>query len=182
MKLIFATSNINKLKETRKMGFDVDCKNIELDEIQSIHTEQVAKHKAAQAYAKLRLPVIVEDTGLYINELNGFPGALVKWLAHGLGYEKICRLVDICGNRRAYAETCIAFCNGKTTKTFVGKVKGRIAMHPKGKRDFGWDYIFIPEGSTKTFAEMSMKEKNAISMRQIAFVKLRRFLSGKGLV
>jgi len=183
MKLIFATSNANKLREARRLlGFDVVSRKMELDEIQSIHTEEVARHKAMQAYGKLGVPVIVEDTGLYINGLNGFPGALVKWLAAGVGYERMCRIVDLCGNRSAYAETCIAFYDGKRVRTFIGRISGSVSMNPKGGRNFGWDYIFIPKGHTRTFAEMSMKEKNGISMRRRAFAKLHRFLAGKNFV
>ncbi len=183
MKLVFATSNASKLREARMLlGFDVVSRRMELDEVQSIHTEEVAAHKALQAYGKLKVPVMVEDTGLYINGLNGFPGALVKWLAAGMGYERICRIVDLCEDRSAYAETCVAFYDGKRVRTFIGRISGSIAASPRGDRNFGWDYIFIPKGYTKTFAEMSLKEKNGISMRRAAFAKLRRFLAGKKLV
>ena len=183
MKLTFATSNANKLREARELlGFNVSSRRMELDEIQSVHTGEVARHKAVQAYRRLRVPVIVEDTGLYINGFGGFPGALVKWLEAGMGYERVCRIVDVCEDRGAYAETCIAFYDGKRVRTFTGRINGRISANPKGRRNFGWDCIFIPDGHTKTFAEMPSAEKNRISMRRRAFAKLHRFLAGKNFV
>ncbi len=182
MRLLFVTSNANKLREARRLlGFSIGHSGLELDELQSIDTGLVARHKALQAYNRLRTPVIVEDTGLYIDGLNGFPGALVKWAVRGLGYEGLCRIVDRCPNRKAYAQTCIAFCDGKRVRLFNGRINGTIAMHPKGKRNFGWDYIFIPKGRRKTFAEMSIGEKNVISMRRKAFDRLRRFLAEKNI-
>lgn len=183
MKIVFATSNVSKFNEAKSiLKIRISRKDIELDEIQSVSTEQVARHKALQAYRKLKVPVIVEDTGLYIKGLNGFPGALIKWVAAGIGYEKICRLVDLCEDRNAYAETCTVFYDGKVMKTFVGRIDGRIAVHPMGRRNFGWDYIFVPTGSAKTFAQISAREKNKISMRRISLEKLHRFLASNGLI
>ena len=183
MTLVFATSNVNKFNEAKSiLKIRILRKDIKLDEMQSIRTERVARYKALQAYDKLKVPVIVEDTGLYITEFNGFPGALIKWTAAGIGYERICRLVDLCKNRNAYAETCVAFYDGKEIRTFIGRIDGKIAMHPKGRRNFGWDYIFMPKGSAKTFAQISISEKNKVSMRRVSFEKLHRFLASRKLV
>lgn len=183
MEVTFATSNTNKLDEARSLlGFRIKNRNVDIAEIQSISEEEVAKKKAIDAYNILHTPVVVEDTGLHIKELGDFPGALIKWLIKGLGYERICRLTDLCMDRGAYAETCVAFYDGKALRTFIGRVDGSIAMHPRGRRKFGWDYIFIPKGCKKTFAEMAMPEKNGISMRGKAFLKAKAFLEEKGFI
>ncbi|MCL5412823.1 MAG: non-canonical purine NTP pyrophosphatase [Candidatus Marsarchaeota archaeon] len=183
MGVLFATSNTNKLREARAvLGFKIDSLIIEFEEIQSLSEEEVARKKVVDAYNISHAPVIIEDTGLHISGLGGFPGALIKWLIKGLGYEGICRLADLCGNRKAYGETCIAFYDGRAIKTFSGRVNGSIAPHPKGRRKFGWDYIFIPKGHKRTFAEMTISEKNRISMRSKAFKKARRFLEDKGYI
>ena len=181
MEVVFATSNRNKIKEAREiLGFRIRSADLRLDEIQSISVVEIAKHKALQAHLKLARPVMVEDTGLFIEGLNGFPGPLAKWMVNCLGYERTCRAVDGCRNRKAYAETCVAFYDGKEMKAFTGRIRGTIAMHPRGNRKFGWDYIFMPEGgSGRTFAEMTAEEKNRISMRGAALKKLKRFLYRK---
>jgi XTP/dITP diphosphohydrolase len=181
--LVFVTSNMNKLREARKLlGMQIKNANLELREVQSLSVKEVAGIKAREAYRILKKPVMVEDTGLYIRGFGGFPGALVKWTTNGVGYEGVCRLVDSCRSRDAYAETCVALCDGKSVKRFVGRIEGSIAMEPKGSRNFGWDYIFIPKGSAKTFAEMSVSEKNKVSMRRVAFSKLLHFLSEKSRI
>lgn len=178
--VVFVTSNAHKLKEFEDiLGFGLESANLELEEIQALSVERIAKHKVKQAYGILNKPVIVEDTGFYINELNGFPGALVKWMVEGLGFERICRLMDTCKDKSVYAETCIAYYDGKSLRTFMGKVEGTIADKPRGEPGrFGWDYIFIPKGYDKTFAEMDQKLKYGMSHRGIAVKKLGEFLNG----
>jgi XTP/dITP diphosphohydrolase len=179
MRLVFVTSNENKARElSHILGFSIEVRNLELPELQSISVEEVARNKAKIAYSKVRQPVIVEDTGVHISAFGGFPGPLAKWFVTGLGYEGACRSLDISKDRRAYAETCIAFYNGKRSREFTGKIYGSIAYHPRGASNFGWDRIFIPKGYKRTFGEMSIEEKAKISMRGIAGRKLRKFLQG----
>ncbi len=179
MQVVFVTSNEHKAKEmSHILGFNVDAETIDLPEIQSLSVEEVAATKAKQAYAKVKSPVIVEDTGIYMDAFDGFPGALAKWFVTSLGHETVCRSLDIPKNRNAYAETCIAFYNGKSLKTFTGRIYGSISMHARGQSGFGWDQIFVPTGYKRTFAEMTMEEKAKISMRGIAGRKLKKFLAG----
>jgi XTP/dITP diphosphohydrolase len=133
--------------------------------------EEVAIHKAKQAYELLKEPVIVEDTGLYFEELNGLPGALVKFFVKKLTLEQICLLVK--ENRKATAITCIAYFNGKELKTFKGETRGEIAKEPRGTNGFGWDPIFIPEGYNQTFAEITPEEKEYKFMRKEAIKQLK---------
>jgi len=173
--MIFATGNHQKLKEFEKiLGIKLNHSDLDLDEIQSIEVEEVAKHKAKQAYDLLKEPVIIEDTGLYFEELNGLPGALVKFFVKKLTLEKICSLVK--ENRKAKAMTCIAYFDGENLKTFIGETKGKIAEEPRGTNGFGWDPIFIPEGYDKTFAELTDEEKTSKFMRKEAIKKLKEFL------
>jgi len=175
--MIFVTGNRNKLREFEDiLGIKLDNSDVGLDEIQSIEVEEVAKHKAKQAFQILRQPVIVEDTGLYFEEFNGFPGALIKFLIKNISLEKICSFLK--ENRMAKVITCIAYCDNDGVKIFTGEIKGIIADFPRGDNNFGWDPIFIPEGADKTFAEMG-EEKNKISMRKQALDKLKLFLLDK---
>lgn len=173
--MILLTGNKDKLREFEGiLGIKINHKNVELDEIQSVNIEDVIRHKAKQAYDMLHEPVIVEDTGLYFEELNGLPGALTKFFLNKLSLEQICGLLKT--NRNALARTAIAYFDGKAMEVFTGETKGKIAESPKGENGFGWDPVFIPEGYDKTFAELSPEEKQADFMRKTAIEKLKKFM------
>lgn len=175
MKIYFATSNKNKFNEFENiLGFKLNQLNIDLDEIQAIDVEKVVEHKTRQAYKIIKKPVITEDTGLYFEEWGGLPGALAKFFDQTIGYKNLCQMLK--SNRRAKAQTVIGYFDGKSYRSFKGEVKGTIARRPKGKNNFGWDIIFIPNGCKKTYAELTSQEKNKISMRKKALNKFKRFL------
>ena len=170
--MIFATGNHQKLKEFEAiLGIKLNHSDLDLDEIQSINVEEVARHKVKQAYEILKEPVIVEDTGLCFEELNGLPGALVKFFLKKLTLNQICSLFK--ENMKATAITCIAFFDGQDLKTFKGETRGEIATEPRGTNGFGWDPIFIPEGYNQTFAEITSEEKEYKFMRKEAIRLLK---------
>lgn len=169
----FATGNKNKLQEVNSiLGVSLEQIHIDLDEIQAIEVEDVVKKKAVEAFNQTGKSVLVEDTGLYFEALNGFPGALIKWLLDSLGNEEIINLLSAKENRKAYAKTVFGYFDGKKTHLFTGKLEGTIPTKIQGDGGFGWDPLFIPEGHTKTLAEMTSEEKNAVSSRKIALEKL----------
>jgi non-canonical purine NTP pyrophosphatase (RdgB/HAM1 family) len=184
MKLYFITSNAGKVRETSAIlapfGIEVVQEKLDIDEIQDKDAGKVSEHKAREAFARLRKPLIVEDTALHIAGLNGYPGALVRHFLESIGRQGI---VDCVKGKDASAEAvcAIAYCSpeGKI-RTFRGSVKGRISDNvSKGDYDFGsfsWDFIFIPEGHDMTFAEMGMVEKNKISHRSQALAKLAKWM------
>ena len=175
MTIYFVTGNKSKLREIESiLELKLEHIDLDLDEIQAVEVKKVVEHKTRQAFKKIKKPVLTEDTGLYFEEWGGLPGALVKWFDKTLGYKKICQLLGT--NRQAQAQTVIGYFDGKRYKDFVGEIKGSIAQNPRGKYGFGWDPIFIPQGYKKTFAQMTLKEKNKISMRKIAAAKLKKFL------
>jgi XTP/dITP diphosphohydrolase len=176
-KLVVVTGNANKAKEIAAItGFPTE--NIELDikEIQSLSVAEVAREKARAAFAQLKRPVLVDDTGMSISALGGLPGALVSWFLDTIGPEGILRLLGESSDRSATVSTCVAYCDGDRVEVFEGAVKGTISNDLRGTNGFGYDPIFIPERSSKTYAEMSSDEKNAASMRSIALGKLKEFL------
>jgi len=181
MMIYFVTANKNKLREMESI-LELKLKhiNLDLDEIQAVEVRKVVEHKTKKAFQKIRKPVLVEDTGLYFKAWNGLPGALIKWFDLTLGYKELCQLLG--KSRQARAQTVIGYFDGKRYKDFIGEIKGSIAKNPKGKRGFGWDSIFIAQIHKKTFAQMTPEEKNNISMRKIAALKLKNFLKQKQLL
>lgn len=171
------TGNKNKTRELGGLlGVKLSSKKLDIPEVQSADTQKVALAKAKTAYKVLGAPVIVDDTSLVINAWGQLPGAFIRWFLDDLGNEGILRMLDGFSERTAIASTVLGYCDKDGVKTYSAEVKGIIVKKPRGVNGFGFDPIFIPRGSTKTFAEMSDKEKNAISMRKVAAQKLRQDL------
>jgi XTP/dITP diphosphohydrolase len=122
----------------------------------------------------------VDDSGLEIPAWGGFPGALVKWLVKSAGVDTIARMLDPFPDRRARAVCALAAFDGERLTEGVGVAEGSIAMEPRGSGGFGWDSIFVPTGSPRTFAEMDGEEKGRLSHRGHAWRALARELDRAG--
>lgn len=189
LEIKFLSSNANKAEEVKalgkKNGIRVKWVKYEKHEVQSDDPEVVARESAALAFEKYRMPLIVEDTGLFIKALKGFPGAYASYVYSTIGLEGILKLLENAESRQAYFKTVFCYADEGIIKTFEGIVKGTIATEiRKGLgRSFGYDPIFIPEGQTKTFSEMDVEEKNLYSHRAKAFNSFAAFfksVKGKG--
>ncbi|MDO5844486.1 MAG: XTP/dITP diphosphatase [Methanocorpusculum sp.] len=147
--------------------------SFETIEPQSDSVSEVAEEKARQAYSALKRPLIVDDTGLFIEALKGFPGVYAAYVLDTVGNSGILKLMENVSeeNRKAYFMTSIAFADEDGIHTFEGRVDGTIACKPRGDLGFGYDPIF--EVSGKTLAEMDMSEKNSISHRARALMIFR---------
>lgn len=175
--ITFITGNQAKFNQlARHLNFPLKHKRLDLAEIQSLDVKKIVEHKAQQAYSVLHEPVIVEDTSLTFNALGKLPGALIRWFFEELGNEGLCRLLDQYKNRSAIATVTFAIFNGKKLKIISNSISGGIAKSPKGKNEFGWDPIFIPEGYNITWAEMSDEEQKSSSLRRLAVKKLEKYL------
>jgi XTP/dITP diphosphohydrolase len=170
--LVLVTSRAEKAEEARRMGFAVEQRALELLEPQALDPEEVVEAKARAAFARLRTPVLVEDSGLAVAAWGGFPGALVKWMEETVGLEGIARMLDPFPDRRATAVCVVASFDGKQLRLGRGESAGSIAPAPRGARGFGWDRIFVPAAETRTFAEMEPDEKDRISHRRRAWEAL----------
>jgi XTP/dITP diphosphohydrolase len=174
----FATTNINKLQEISDiLGFPLEQIALDLFEPQGLDVAEVVAIKAKDAYERTGKAVLVEDTGLTFIAWNGLPGALIKWFLDTVGTEGMLRMLVGDTDRRAIARTAIGFYDGTQLHIFIGELRGQIPTAIRGNGDFGWGPLFIPDGHTHSFAEMSKEEKNAISMRKIAVEKMRSALS-----
>jgi len=169
LRLVFVTSRPEKAREAERLGFEIDRLHLELPEPQALDPSEIVEEKARNAYAILSRPVLVEDSGLAIHAWGGFPGALVKWVEKSAGVPAIARMLDGFSDRSATALCAIGYCDGGEVVTARGETTGSIADAPRGNGGFGWDVLFLPEGSDRTFAEMSPEEKDAISHRRRAW-------------
>lgn len=180
-RITVVTGNSKKAKEIEALiGAPVESACLDIKEVQSLSVGEVAREKAFTAYRTLGVPVVVDDTGMNIAALGGLPGALVFWFLDTIGPEGILRLMRDSEDRRASVSTCIAYCEGPDVQLFEGIIEGTVSMEIRGTNGFGYDRIFIPNGQSKTYAEMTTEEKNTISMRSIALSKLRDFLVQRG--
>ena len=177
--LVFVTSNEGKLREAQEvLGVELEHSGLDLPEIQSLDLVEVVRHKARAAFERLGRPVLVEDTSLEIRGLDGFPGPLVRWLLVSVGAAGIGRLAGAFEDQRAAAR-CIACAFGEGLEVMgEGAIPGVIVSAPRGRKGFGWDPVFAPEGGGgRTFAEMAPAEKNEVSHRRLAFEALRAKLA-----
>jgi len=147
---------------------------IEAVEIQDDDLENIAKASATDAVKKCGLPTIVEDAGLFIEALNGFPGPYSSYVYRTIGARGILNLMENVDKRDACFQSVVAFSSPEEApKCFRGKAKGKISLEERGSFGFGFDPIFEPSGGSKrTFAEMTTTEKNEYSHRAEA---IRRF-------
>jgi XTP/dITP diphosphohydrolase len=172
MELLFATSNPHKLKEANDVGRDYGIKFIQLKapypELRDEDVGKVAEDGARYVYDNVKKPVVVDDTGLYIDALNGFPGPYSAYVFKKIGCEGILRLMNGTEKRGVVFVSAVGFCDGKQLKVFRGECKGTIINEMRGPQIFGYDPIFLPEGEKKTFAEDEVM-KDRVSHRRKSF-------------
>jgi XTP/dITP diphosphohydrolase len=178
--VFFATGNINKFNEARSIlspyGFAVAMLRVKGDEMQSDSLKEIAKTSAVNAFKRSRLPIFVEDAGLFIDALSGFPGPYAAYVYKTIHNSGILRLMENVADRHARFQSVIAYCDETLCEPecFDGESNGEITQTERkqqGKSAFGFDPIFQPNGSSKSFAEMTIEEKNAFSHRAMAIRK-----------
>lgn len=174
----FITGNEHKARlMSDYLGTSVKHQKIELDEIQSLDLHRIVEHKARQAFQIVGSPVLVEDVALNFEALSGLPGPFIKWFLGVMSLQQICNLLDEHASRTATAQISFAYFDGKELKFFDGEVKGTIMKEPRG-HGFGWNPIFVPEGASRTYAEMQDENDINLSLRAtIVYPKIKQFLS-----
>jgi len=173
---IFITGNQNKVNYLVKtLGVELEHHRLDLDEIQSVNPYEVIGHKVRQAYELLQQPVLVEDTSLFFNALDGLPGPFVKFFVEAKGgQEMMCRMLDGFADRTAYASAVYAYYDGNEVRTFQGRLDGTIALHARGGGGYGWDGIFEPVGyGGLTRAELTPEQdiESYMKIRDLAALK-----------
>jgi len=176
--LYFVSSNNHKYSEAKKIldsfGINLGFIKSNLEEIQSNSLENIAMAKARDAFSKFKKPIIIEDDGLFIDSIQGFPGPYSSYIFKTIGNKGILNLLK--NNRKAKFLSIITYCDKNFLESFDGKLDGRISKTKKGK-GWGFDPIFIPNNSKKTFAEIN--NKNELSHRYKALKKFSKWYLNK---
>jgi XTP/dITP diphosphohydrolase len=169
MEVLFITSNEDKFREAEQIGLrygvTVRWAKIEYLEPQGSDLEEIAKQSAKSLSYQIKKPFFIEDSGLFVEALKGFPGPYSSYVFKTIGNEGIVKLMDGLKERKAYFLAVIAFFDGEKVRIFTGRVNGEIAKEIRGDGGFGFDPVFLY--GKKTFAEMG-DEKNKVSHRRKA--------------
>ncbi len=192
MKILFATHNRNKLEEVRKRispQFELLCladiENSISPEETGTTLKENAAIKANSAFKALGIPSFSDDSGLFVQALQGAPGVYSADYAgeHGNAEKNIDKLLSELSHhpeRSAYFETCIAFREENGIHFFTGRVHGQITHEPAGAEGFGYDPVFLPDGSEQTFGQMDSVSKYDVSHRSRALEAFTKFLLSRG--
>jgi XTP/dITP diphosphohydrolase len=179
--IFFATNNINKFNEARQVlkeyNIAVGMLRVKKLEVQSDYLEEIAETSVLEAHNKCHLPLIVEDAGLFVEALNGFPGPYAAYAYKTIGNKGLLKLMEDKSDRRAKFRSILAYQaeESKVPLCFSGEVAGILTDKERRKAHdfgFGFDPVFMPVHRKKTFAEMDLAEKNKCSHRAQA---LRKF-------
>ena len=181
MKVLFATGNPGKLREVQAkfapLGFEVQQLADEYPEIQADTLEEVVHGGLKWLWERHKIPIIIDDSGLFIQALGGFPGVYSAYVFKTLGCDGILKQMEGLENRKAEFQCCAGYvdANGQII-TKMGKSHGNLINEKRGTGGFGYDPIFMPDEHTQTFAELDIESKNNISHRGRAFEALAKAL------
>jgi non-canonical purine NTP pyrophosphatase (RdgB/HAM1 family) len=176
-KLTFITGNENKAREVQQiLEMSVEHIRLDVDELQTLDLEKISEHKAQQAYAIIKKPLIVEDTGMVFHALGKLPGPFIKFFNNEIKPENFPKLLTGYQDKTATISVVFAYHDEKNIHLFQSEIHGHLADAARGENGFEFDKVFIPDGYTKTLAEMTADEKNAISHRGQAARKLKHYL------
>mgnify|MGYP001574155208 CR=1 FL=1 len=183
IKINFATHNKNKVREFKEIvkGENIETEQIDIEypEMRSDNPEEIAKLSAKQLAERLKKPVAVEDSGLFIKALNDFPGTCSAYIHKRIGLKGILKLMEGIEDRAALYKSAVAYCEqGKRPVSFLGSENGEIAKEIRGSYGFGHDPIFIPEGSKLTYGEMENVEEIK-KFRRRALLQLVKYIKNR---
>lgn len=180
-KIFYITSGDQKFEEIKDLipsdriieNLSVECPEQQLED-----TDDVALASAEFMAEKLSKPIIVDDMGLFVKSLKGFPGPYLKYVSSKIGPKGLLKLMESSEDRSAFLKVSIAFCSpGKRPVVFSSIRKGNISKtEHHGLYNFGLNSIFIPDGSDKTLAQDTCAEKIKNEPRREAFKSLIKYL------
>ncbi len=185
--IFFATGNAGKVGEMAPMfeeeGYELEQVEVDIQEIDALDVRKVAKRKVIDSYEQANVDglVIVEDTGLYVEALNGFPGAKAAFFARTVGAGGLLKLLDGETDRAAFFETAISVYDGEDVEIFAGRLPGMISTEKRGEGHphLPYDSYFLPDhGKGESFAEKpELKEQK--SHRELSTRKFLEWLDDR---
>ncbi|HVS16017.1 MAG TPA: non-canonical purine NTP pyrophosphatase [Thermoanaerobaculia bacterium] len=177
---VLVTGNDDKRREAERiLGRPVEAVSVELPEIQSLDLGAVLREKAEEAWRRVGRPLVVEETGLELSGLNGFPGPLVKWMLEAIGPAGVARVAIASGDARGRACCAMIYRDERGAVLGEGADRGRLVVPPRGDRGFGWDPVFEPEESAHTYGELPIEVKDARGHRGRAWRDLAARLASE---
>lgn len=176
---ILVTGNANKLREYADLippdaGISLVATPLDLTEIQSLDTREIVTHKLKEAYEHFKQPVIVDDTSAGLDSLGGLPGPFIRFFLKKLGNDALFKLAKE-EHERVTVTCLVGYYDGEKMFFGEGIVTGTVTA-PRGENNFGFDCVVVPDGETRTVAEMTPAEKSANSHRSQAIKDLLRQL------
>jgi len=179
---VLVTGNPGKLTETRRiLGRPIDSIDVDLPEIQSLDLREVLAAKADEAGRHATGAFVVEETGLEVAALNGFPGPLVKWMLEAIGADGIARVAGDAGDTRVRARCALLFRDGSREVVAEGVTEGHLVLPGRGEHGFGWDPVFQPDGEERTYGELVDADKDRWSHRGRAWRHLVELLEAEAV-
>ena len=183
MKIIYVTGNKYKIELAKKilepLGIEIEQKKIYCPELQDNEIEKVSQFSAKYAANQLNCAVIKNDSGLCIEALKGFPGPYTAYCEDTITESGIIKLMQGVENRNADFVEVISYCEpGQEPVSFFSHNKGTISQTAQGENGWSYDKIFIPDGQSKTLAEIDDEERWKFWSND-AYLKLKKFLDSK---
>lgn len=177
--IIVVTGNKGKYNEIRKIlnSFNIDSECVDLSFPETEETiEKISVEKARNAFSVVKKPLIVDDTGVFFDAYNNFPGRFAKRIFNSIGFHGIMNLLNG-ESQRARFKSVVCYTDGEITKTFIGELTGSITdkIYPTERPELPYEQIFIPDGKNKPISLMTIEEKNEISHRAKAVKKFAKW-------
>jgi len=182
--LTFITGNQHKAAYLAKwLDLALPHQKADVEELQSLDLAEIVAHKARGAYDLVRKPVLVEDVALTFHALGRLPGPLIKWFLEELTPAGLPKILQAYSDKSATASIMYGLYDGTTLRTFEAHVSGTVAPEPRSSgtsawnTTTSWNSVFIPDGSNKTYGQMTDEELLPYSHRAKAIAKLRAYLT-----
>jgi XTP/dITP diphosphohydrolase len=176
------TTNEGKFREVSRMlaeaGIESEMLDLDYPEVQSDTLEEVVQNALDWLSGKVEGDFLIDDSGLFISSLGGFPGVYSSYVFHTVGCEGVLKILEGVEGRDAEFRCCFGLHWQGEDSLFLGVSPGTIIKEMRGEEGFGYDPIFVQSGHERTFAEISTEEKNSISHRGKALGKVLEFLKG----
>ncbi len=190
-KIIFATKNLGKLEEVKHILGEKEFELLSLNDFNDVEEvvedgtsfEENAIKKAKYVYKKFGVPVIADDSGLVVEQLNGEPGIYSARYSGENATDKennrklILRLLHLPQPHKAKFVCAAVYFDGRNLLKSEGEIGGQIIHELRGENGFGYDPLFLPDGHNQTTAELELGEKNKISHRSLAFRALFKMIT-----